>query len=65
MTKPRKMRWLGHVVRMGWGRCTCRFWWENLRTRDHLGNMCLSWKVILKWLYNINQQNISFINQYF
>ena len=32
--KPRRMRWAWHVARMGEGHT--RFWWGNLRERDHL-----------------------------
>jgi hypothetical protein len=33
--KLRRMRWTGHGPRMGEGRGMYRFWWENLRERDH------------------------------
>ena len=34
--KSRRMRWAGHVARMGRGEVCRRFWWVNLRERDHL-----------------------------
>jgi hypothetical protein len=34
--KSRRMRWKGHVVRMG-EKCT-RFWWKGQKERDHLEN---------------------------
>jgi hypothetical protein len=34
--KSRRMRWAGHVSRMGIGEIYTGFWWRNLRERDHL-----------------------------
>jgi len=34
--KWRRMRWAGHVARMGRGEACTGFWWGNLRGRDHL-----------------------------
>ena len=36
--KSRRMRWAGHVARMGEKRAYTEFWWGNLRERDHLGD---------------------------
>ena len=33
--KSRRMRWAGHVSRMGERRGVYRFWWGNLRERPH------------------------------
>jgi hypothetical protein len=35
MIKSRRMRWAGHVARMGEKRNACRFWWESRKERDH------------------------------
>jgi hypothetical protein len=37
--KLRKMRWAGHVARMGRGEAYTGFWWGNLRERDHLEDL--------------------------
>jgi hypothetical protein len=34
--KLERMRWAGHVERMGERRDYTGFWWKNLRERDHL-----------------------------
>jgi len=33
--KSRRMRWAGHVARMGRGKAYAEFWCGNLRERDH------------------------------
>jgi hypothetical protein len=33
--EPRRMRWAGHVARMGEKRNAYRYWWESQRERDH------------------------------
>jgi len=39
--KSRRMRWAGHVVRMGEERGCIGCWWGNWRERDHWGNLGL------------------------
>jgi hypothetical protein len=36
--KWRRMRWAGHVARIGGGEVCTGFWWGNMRKRDHLGD---------------------------
>jgi len=37
--KSRRMRWAGHVVRVGEERGCIGSWWGNLRERDHWGEL--------------------------
>jgi len=46
-----RMRWAGHVARMGEGEVYTEFWWGSLRERDHLGNPGIDGKVILGWVF--------------
>jgi hypothetical protein len=37
-----------HVVNMGNNEMHIKF--ENFRGRDHLGHLCIGWRIILKWI---------------
>ena len=51
VVKSRRIRWAGHVARMGEGeRCT-GFWWVNLRERDHWGDPDADGRIILRWIF--------------
>ena len=51
VVKSRRMRWAGHVARMGEGREGCTgFWWGNLRERDHWGDPDADGRIILRWI---------------
>jgi len=49
VVKSRRMRWAGHVARVGEG-CR-RFWWGNLREKDHWGDPDLDGRIILRWIF--------------
>ena len=48
-----RMRWAGHVARMGRGKACTRFWWGNLRERDHLGDAGVYGRIILRWIFRM------------
>ena len=48
--KSRRMRWAGHVARMGEERGCIRSWWENRRERDNWGDLGVDGWKILGWI---------------
>jgi len=48
MIKSGRMRWAGHVERIGRGEVYTGFWWGNLRERDHLEDPCIVGRIISK-----------------
>jgi hypothetical protein len=53
MEKSRRMRWAGHVARMGEINAHTGFWWGNLRERDHLGDQGADGKIIVKRIFRM------------
>jgi len=51
MIKPRRMRWVGRVARMGSVEVYTGFWWENLRERDYLEDTGVDGRIILRWIF--------------
>jgi len=49
--RSRRMRWAGHVARMGEERGVSRFWWGKLGERDHWGDPGLDGRKILRWIF--------------
>jgi hypothetical protein len=49
--KSRRMRWVGHVARMGRGEVCTGFWWGTLRERDHLEDLGVDGRIILKPIF--------------
>jgi hypothetical protein len=48
--KSRRMRWAGHVTRMGGGEACIGFLWGNLRERDHWGDPGVGGRII-GWIF--------------
>jgi len=46
----RRMRWAGHVVRMGEERGVLGSWWGNRMERDHWGDLGVDGWIILGWI---------------
>jgi hypothetical protein len=51
--KSRRMRWVEHVARMGGGEVYTGFMWGNLRERDHLEDLGVDGRIILKWIRDV------------
>jgi hypothetical protein len=49
--KSRRMRWAGHVARMGKGEVCIGFWWGNLRVRGRWGDPGVDGRIILGWIF--------------
>jgi len=49
--KSRRMRWVGHVARMGEVRGCIGSWWGNRREGDHWGDLGVDGWIILGWIY--------------
>ena len=49
--KSRRMRWAGHVARMGEDRGVQRVLWGSLRERGHWGDQDVDGRIILRWIF--------------
>ena len=49
--KSKRMRWAGHVARMRERRGVYRLLVGKLRARDHLGDLGLDGRIILRWIF--------------
>jgi len=50
VVKSRRMRWAGHVARMGEERGCIGSFWGNRWERDHWGDLGVDWWIILGWI---------------
>jgi hypothetical protein len=49
--KLRRLRWAGHVARIGEGTGAYRFWWKNLKEGDHLRDPDIDGRIILRRIF--------------
>jgi hypothetical protein len=50
MMKSRRMRWAGHIARMGRRGMHVGYWWESQMERDHKEDHNIGGWVILTWI---------------
>jgi hypothetical protein len=51
VVKSRRMRWAGHMERMGRIEVCTGCWWESLRERGHWGDQDVDERIILRWIF--------------
>jgi hypothetical protein len=51
MIKSRRLRWAGHVARIGRGEACTGVWWGRLGERDYLGDPGVDGRIILGWIF--------------
>jgi hypothetical protein len=49
--KLRRMRWAGHVARMGRAEKYTGFLWGNRKERDHLEDLGIDGRIKLRWIF--------------
>jgi hypothetical protein len=56
MIKSRRMRWAGHVARMGAGEVFTGFWLGGPKVRDHWEDLGVGGRIILRWTLGIRDR---------
>jgi hypothetical protein len=57
-----RMRWSGHVARMGRGEVHIRFWCGDLREGDDLEDAGVDGRIILKWIFRLCDGGMDWID---
>jgi hypothetical protein len=47
-----RMRWAGHIARMGEGQVYTIFLWGEVTERDHLEDLGVDGRIILRWIFS-------------
>jgi hypothetical protein len=53
MIKSRRMRWAGHVARMGRSGMHIGYWCESQMEGNHCGDLDIGGRITLKWILEI------------
>ena len=56
VVKSRRMRWAGHVTRMGRGEVCTGLQCGNLRERDYWGGLDVNGRKILRWIFRKSEE---------
>jgi hypothetical protein len=48
--KSKRMRWAGHIARMGTTGMHIGYWWESQKERDHWEGQDVGGWIILRWI---------------
>jgi hypothetical protein len=47
----RRIRWADHVAPLGIGEVHTGVWWVSLKVTDHLEDIGIDGRIILKWIF--------------
>jgi hypothetical protein len=60
--RSRIKRGVEHEARMGMRRCAYRVWLGNLRERNHLEDLGVDGRIILKWIFKKRHSSLYWID---
>jgi hypothetical protein len=62
IVKSRRMRWAGHVARMGRRGMHTGYWWESQKERDHWEAQDAGGWTILKWILETGWHGVDWMD---